>query len=427
MTETREQRRCRTSSRSRANTNAPSASTRTSAAPMPCPATSATRPPPPWSTACASSSPSTNQRCFTWTGPFGGGKSLAGRGAWRARCIPTRACERRPATPCAWTPSPPSTRPSRSARDGSSSRSWAGAEASSPSLHAALRKRKGKSVRRPQQAHRPDRSSPSCSMRPRDRPHDGVLVIIDEMGKFLEASALGSGDDVYFFQELAEAAARAEGRLVVVGVLHQSFAQYSARLGHRHPRRLGQGPRPLRRPCPSSQRATKSSNSSAARSRPRSARRGCATPPRPSPRRSARAGPQSGRTSPTPWSACWPLHPAMAALLGPISKRQFGQNERSTFGFLSSVEPHGFRSYLNSTLAERSDLVSPERLLGLPARELGAGDPRLARRASLVASRGSGRAGRGQDGRRLARGDDQEHRRHRPVPQRLGPGGRSRQ
>jgi hypothetical protein len=46
---------------------------------------------------------------------------------------------------------------------------------------------------------------------------------------------------------------------------------------------------------------------------------------------------------------CWPLHPTMAALLGPISKRQFGQNERSTFGFLASVEPFGFRSYLEST------------------------------------------------------------------------------
>ena len=56
--------------------------------------------------------------------------------------------------------------------------------------------------------------------------------------------------------------------------------------------------------------------------------------------------PAVGESSPKPLEACWPLHPAMAALLGPISKRQFGQNERSTFGFLSSVEPHGFRSYL---------------------------------------------------------------------------------
>src|SRR6185436_2009832 len=46
---------------------------------------------------------------------------------------------------------------------------------------------------------------------------------------------------------------------------------------------------------------------------------------------------------------CWPLHPAMAALLGPISKRQFGQNERSVFGFLASIEPFGFRAYLHST------------------------------------------------------------------------------
>ena len=50
---------------------------------------------------------------------------------------------------------------------------------------------------------------------------------------------------------------------------------------------------------------------------------------------------------------------AMAALLGPISKRQFGQNERSTFGFLSSVEPHGFRSYLNSTLHEDASWYRP--------------------------------------------------------------------
>ena len=42
---------------------------------------------------------------------------------------------------------------------------------------------------------------------------------------------LEHGDDVYFFQQLAEAAARANGKLVVVGVLHQSFAQYGARLG----------------------------------------------------------------------------------------------------------------------------------------------------------------------------------------------------
>jgi hypothetical protein len=57
----------------------------------------------------------------------------------------------------------------------------------------------------------------------------GVLVLIDEMGKFLEAAA-GEGSDIHFFQELGEAAGRSDGRLVVVGILHQAFDQYATRL-----------------------------------------------------------------------------------------------------------------------------------------------------------------------------------------------------
>ena len=43
---------------------------------------------------------------------------------------------------------------------------------------------------------------------------------------------------------------------------------------------------------------------------------------------------------------CFPLHPTVALLLGPISKRRFSQNERSTFSFLNSREPHSFHSFL---------------------------------------------------------------------------------
>jgi hypothetical protein len=70
----------------------------------------------------------------------------------------------------------------------------------------------------------------------------GVLVLIDEMGKYLEAAAAGS--DIQFFQELGEASGRSDGRLVVIGILHQSFDQYATRLrshaqrtgGHHHRR-----------------------------------------------------------------------------------------------------------------------------------------------------------------------------------------------
>jgi hypothetical protein len=58
----------------------------------------------------------------------------------------------------------------------------------------------------------------------------GVLLVIDELGKFLEWSSQTNGD-IYFYQQLAEAACRTRGKLVVVGILHQAFEQYAMRLG----------------------------------------------------------------------------------------------------------------------------------------------------------------------------------------------------
>ena len=59
----------------------------------------------------------------------------------------------------------------------------------------------------------------------------GVILFIDEMGKFLEA-AVRSGFDIYIFQQLAEIASRSNGRLLVIGILHQSFDEYTHRLSH---------------------------------------------------------------------------------------------------------------------------------------------------------------------------------------------------
>ena len=57
----------------------------------------------------------------------------------------------------------------------------------------------------------------------------GLIVLIDEMGKFLEGAAHGIAD-VYFFQQLAEMASRSERRLLLIGVLHQAFEEYAFRL-----------------------------------------------------------------------------------------------------------------------------------------------------------------------------------------------------
>jgi hypothetical protein len=57
----------------------------------------------------------------------------------------------------------------------------------------------------------------------------GLIVVVDEMGKFLEGAA-AEGTDIFFFQQVAELASRSGGRLVFVGILHQAFEEYAHRL-----------------------------------------------------------------------------------------------------------------------------------------------------------------------------------------------------
>ena len=56
----------------------------------------------------------------------------------------------------------------------------------------------------------------------------GVLLIIDEMGKLLEHAAT-EGGDAYFFQELAEAAARSEGRSSACFIRHSTISRIVSR------------------------------------------------------------------------------------------------------------------------------------------------------------------------------------------------------
>lgn len=53
-----------------------------------------------------------------------------------------------------------------------------------------------------------------------------------------------------------------------------------------------------------------------------------------------------------PLQGCFPLHPLVALLVGPLF-RQVGQNERSVFAFLSSREPNGLADWLQRADGER--------------------------------------------------------------------------
>ena len=181
----------------------------------------------------------------------------------------------------------------------------------------------------------------------------GLIVFIDEMGKFLEGAAY-EGNDIYFFQQLAELASRSDNRLIVVGILHQAFEEYAHRLsremrdewakiqGRFVDLAVNTGPdeqleliaQAIESDCESGRAFDKLALEIALLTR----------------------YPSSANLL----ASCWPLHPIVACLLGPISRRRFGQNQRSIFGFLNSTEPHAFQDFLRD--AQDDDVYPPELL-----------------------------------------------------------------
>ena len=284
----------------------------------------------------------TKQRAFTWTGPYGGGKSslalmlcsLVGPNqALRAKAKNILSL--------------PNDSPIYSAFDAKGD-GWTvlpvvGKRANiREQLIATIEKRAG--VRLPKKKNT-DVIAELLKITESNK--QGLLLIIDELGKFLENSALEGGEDIYFFQQLAEAASRAKGNFVVVGILHQPFEAYATALGRqtRDDWAKIQGRYidiPLVAATDEVIELIGKSIASTASIEAAPVEEICSVIAENIKKRRP-ASPQNLAQS---LFACWPLHPAITALLGPISRRKFGQNERSIFGFLTSREPLGFAEHL---------------------------------------------------------------------------------
>lgn len=191
-------------------------------------------------------------------------------------------------------------------------------------------------------------------------PHNkgGVILFIDEMGKFLEAAAQ-EGADVYLFQLLAEAASRSGGRLIVIGILHQAFEEYANRLSREMRDEWSKiqgryidlavnaaGEEQI-------ELISRAIENGRALTKPGKLSSLVASEIR-------RQRPAASRYLPETLEGCWPLHPVVACLLGPISRRRFGQNQRSIFGFLNSAEPFGFQDFIRHENGEK--LFEPDHL-----------------------------------------------------------------
>ena len=183
----------------------------------------------------------------------------------------------------------------------------------------------------------------------------GVLLVIDELGKFLEHAAQADGaDDVFILQRLAEMASRSGKQpFVLLSLLHQGFHAYAARLpmAARNEWEKVAGrfeeivfDQPLAHMAALVAGALRVDTARI-----------------PAPLRSA-ASEVAAATADMGWLAggtvsaagldvarLYPLHPAVLPVLVRFFAR-FGQHERSLFGFLLSNEPFGLQSFAARSL-----------------------------------------------------------------------------
>lgn len=186
----------------------------------------------------------------------------------------------------------------------------------------------------------------------------GLLVVLDELGKFLEFAALHpERQDIFLLQRLAEAAARS-GRhpLLIVGVLHQGFSAYAEQLSQATQKewekvagRYEELPfsQPLEQTAGLVARAlnvrlTKLPSElarSATKEMSRTLDLGWYGP--------AATRPALLESAPQ----LYPLHPTVVPVLIRLFAR-FGQNERSLFSFLLSDEPYALRDFASRPLRD---------------------------------------------------------------------------
>jgi hypothetical protein len=190
----------------------------------------------------------------------------------------------------------------------------------------------------------------------------GVLLIIDELGKFLEfAAADPERGDIFVLQLLAEATHNGDSNLLLVTLLHQAFEQYAANLaaGLRAEWAKIQGrfedvayQAPPEEIIDLLAAAIRQSGDAGVLKRLRShtfqqaeeawklglAPRGVGK-----------------REFITQMQACAPLHPATVLSLCRLC-RKFGQNQRSLFSFLVAREPFGFVEFLDHEVVSGGNL-----------------------------------------------------------------------
>lgn len=182
----------------------------------------------------------------------------------------------------------------------------------------------------------------------RDASGRRTLLLVDEMGRYVEhAAANPRTEDPSLFQTLAERAGGGRGApIAVVGILHHRFAEYVASLGGLAEAEWTRSAERYEEiSFGDSLEQTLHLVAGALHAKPAHSR-AVETASRDVYAAAFEHGALAGDSTDAMRVASnlYPLHPAALAALT-IAARRLGQNERSIFGFLQTLEPCGFQRY----------------------------------------------------------------------------------
>ncbi|MEZ4448302.1 MAG: hypothetical protein R3B09_02400 [Nannocystaceae bacterium] len=200
---------------------------------------------------------------------------------------------------------------------------------------------------------------------------DGILVIVDELGKFLEHAATNPADDAFILQRLAEHASRSTPHVFcILTILHQAFERYAAML----PQTARNEWQKIQGRFQDVAFIEQSSEvlhlvGSALEVRGRW------------PKHVADEhqllidkGREAGIICDGDqglFHRMLPLHPVTAAVLPGLFRSALAQNERSLFSFLTSPHRHGFTEFLRESHAEDIALFRVDALFDYVTETLG--------------------------------------------------------
>lgn len=183
-----------------------------------------------------------------------------------------------------------------------------------------------------------------------------VLLVMDELGKNLEFVAQNQGqEDLYLLQQLAELPRDSNSQVYLIGLLHQSFADYGERLSsvQRNEWAKIQGrfeDIPFKDSAPQMMRLM-----GKAIERSGAEKFACAIANQAEEWFELLPKELTADISPEVVNSTYPLHP-VAALVLPELCTQYAQNDRSLFTFLTSAEPYSFNRYLEETQVQGMEL-----------------------------------------------------------------------